>query len=100
VAQDGTLKWYRHQGYLTGATDWDPPKDVGNGWQNFKRIFSPGDGNIYALTADGDLLWYKHDGYQDGSARWQGPVTIAHGWQDFLFVFPRMWGTPASTNPR
>lgn len=93
VTTDGVLKWYRNLSYLTGVKAWDGPKDVGTGWQNFKTIFSPGDGDIYAVRLTGELIWYKHDGYKDGSVSWQTPVEIAADWKDFLFVFPRMTGT-------
>lgn len=56
-------------------------------------IFSPGDGNIYAMRPTGELIWYKHDGYKDGSVNWRAPVEIAADWKDFPFVFPRMQGT-------
>jgi hypothetical protein len=93
---EGKLLWYRHRGFLTGAVDWEGPKEVGNaGWAYFKRLFSPGDGVIYAVLPEGDLLWYQNEGYQDGSARWQPggrPSKLAADWRDFVQVFPLMWG--------
>jgi tachylectin len=68
-------------------------KDTSACWQNFKDVFSAGEGVIYAVTDDGHLLWYKHDGYKDGSISWQGPVAIAADWNDFLFIFPNMTQT-------
>lgn len=111
ITQDGKLVWYKHNAYLNAvpmaergssmvgqgqmlawARSWQDlnPKVVGTGWGVFKNVFSPGDGNIYAIKPTGEVLWYKHDGYEDGTARWSGPVEIAVDWKDFQFVFPRM----------
>jgi hypothetical protein len=45
IANDGILKWFRHNGFKTGAGldvpgSWEGPKDVGRGWQNFISVFS------------------------------------------------------------
>lgn len=98
VTQEGKLLWYKHLGPTPVAfrrikERWEGPVEVGTGWQNFKTIFSPGEGVIYAMKPTGELLWYKHDGYEDGSVSWQSPVQVAADWKDFLFVFPRMKGT-------
>ena len=71
IADDGTLKWYRHKAYLTGSGletpgSWEGPKDVGRGWGDVEQVFSPGDGIIYAVMPDGTLRWFKHVGYLDG----------------------------------
>ena len=42
-------------------------KKVGEHW-NFKRVFSGGEGVIYAISDTGDLFWYRHDGRNDGSS--------------------------------
>lgn len=110
ITQDGKLVWYKHNAYLdavpmvTGSSmvaraqmlawskSWEDlnPRIVGTGWGDFKNVFSPGDGDIYAIKQTGEVLWYKHDGYADGTMRWQQPVEIAADWKDFQFVFPRM----------
>ena len=117
ITQDGRLVWYKHNAYLNAlpmvtrggsmvaqaqmlawAKSWVDlnPRVVGSGWGDFKNVFSPGDGNIYAIRQTGEVLWYKHDGYTDGSMRWQQPVEIAADWKDFQFVFPRMTGSSNS----
>jgi hypothetical protein len=69
---------------------------VGSGWQNFSKVFSPGDGIIYGMKSTGEMLWYQHDGYLDGTSRWQVPAQVASEWNVFGNVFPLMWGSPAS----
>ncbi len=114
ITQDGKLVWYKHLAYLNAvpmatnaksmvaqaqmlawAKSWQDlnQRVVGTGWGDFKNVFSPGDGNIYAIKQTGEVLWYKHDGYADGTMRWQQPVEIAADWKDFQFVFPRMLGS-------
>ena len=87
IAQDGTLRWYRHTGRSHLAFQWDEPKPVGSGWQNFRSVFGGGDGVIYAIQPDGVLLWYYHDGRNQGSFEWQGKKQVGTGWQSFRQVF-------------
>jgi len=92
IASTGALKWYRHNGAQTGAGlntpgAWSGPTDVGSGWQNFKEVFSMGDGLIYAIAGDGKLKWYKHTGFRDGRMAWAGPKDVGTGWQTFQQVF-------------
>ena len=74
---------------------------------NFQRVFSSGDGIIYAITPDGSLVWYKlcgikKDGapvdcnryvgardlcFKSGVSVWEGPKQIRGAWSDFLRVF-------------
>jgi hypothetical protein len=89
VTTDGTLQWYQHLGYADGSMAWSGPKSVGTGWQNFKQVFSTGDGIIYAIQNDGILQWYQHLGYADGSTALSGPKSVGSGWQNFLGAFLR-----------
>jgi hypothetical protein len=50
------------------------------GLAHFRKIFSPGDGFIYAVNGAGELFWYYHKGFKDGSNAWQGPVRISSDW--------------------
>ena len=114
VKPDGTLLWWRHVSYQNGidhvrapapgysslgraGAKWEGPKVVGSGWQNFRKIFSPGDGFIYAVNGAGELFWYHHQGFMDGSTAWQGPVKISSDWGSSRVMFPLMWGTPQPT---
>ncbi|HEV7573587.1 MAG TPA: tachylectin-related carbohydrate-binding protein, partial [Thermoanaerobaculia bacterium] len=45
ISDDGILRWYKHNGFLTGAGlqnpgAWEGPKDVGRGWGGLKHVFS------------------------------------------------------------
>jgi hypothetical protein len=98
ITQDGELRWYKHNGYMTGAGletpgAWENAKDVGRGWGGFQQVFSAGGGIIYAITQDGKLLWYKHNGYMTGAGletpgAWEGPKEVGTGWNGFRQVVP------------
>lgn len=103
VSELGELIWYRHNGSRNGmsledAGSWVGPIKVGTEWDNFKHIFSEGDGIIYAITPDGILKWYKHIGFENGEPIWEGPVEVGNGWNNFSKVFSsgiRVTGDPA-----
>jgi len=88
ISTDGTLLWYRHEGFNDGGWDWRGPLPVGSGWQDFARVFSGGDGVVYAIRKDGTLLWYSNPLYSsEGGVAWKGPVTVGSGWANFRAVF-------------
>ncbi|MEP6633165.1 MAG: tachylectin-related carbohydrate-binding protein [Luteimonas sp.] len=92
IAGDGNLKWTRHNAFMTGAAvgtsgAWESRKDVGTGWNNFERVFSTGNGIVYAVTHDGKLMWYHHKGYQDGRFAWDAPQPVGTGWGGMRWVF-------------
>ena len=87
ITQDGALNWYRHTGRPHLAFQWDTPRVVGSGWQNFRTVFGGGDGVIYAVQPDGVLLWYYHDGRNQGSFDWQGAKQVGTGWNTFRQLF-------------
>jgi tachylectin len=98
ITPDGKLLWHKHNFYKYGVGSegqggqgepaWEGPKQVGTGWQNFRQVFSPGEGIIYAVTKEGKLLWYRHQGYRNGSPIWLGPKEIAgSGWENFDHAF-------------
>jgi hypothetical protein len=78
---DGSSGWHANSG-----------KQIGYGWQNFKFIFSGGNGVIYAVKPTGELLFYKdiaRDGLNapDGSTGWQpNGSQIGTGWHGFIFL--------------
>ena len=111
VNADGKLMWTKHKAYLDAvampgggsgkigaaqevawANSWEVPKEVGTSWGHFTKIFSAGEGDIYAVQPSGELYWYKHDGWQDGSPRWRGGVPIATGWGNRLFALGLIYG--------
>ncbi len=98
ITSDGRLLWHKHNFYQYGVGSegqggqgepaWEGPRQVGTGWQNFRQVFSAGEGTIYAVTNEGKLLWYQHQGYRNGSPIWLGPREIAgSGWQNFDHAF-------------
>jgi hypothetical protein len=103
----GGLLWYRHDGQSDGTSNWQGPKIIGHGWSGFTKLFSGGDGVIYAIRDNGELLWYRHDGRASGSFRWaegSGKV-VGSGWNRFSTVFSGGDGViyaveEASRNPR
>lgn len=64
------------------------PKAVGSGWQNFKDIFSLGEGKVYAVKPDGTLLFYQQIGWQTGERSWQEARQVGTGWADFRQIVP------------
>jgi hypothetical protein len=105
VTPEGKLLWYKHNFYKYGVgtggqgkdgqAAWEGPKEVGTGWQNFKHVFSAGDGVIYAVTKEGKLLWYRHQGYLTGAKIWLGPREVASsGWENFEHVFALLSAYP------
>ncbi|GAB3591638.1 hypothetical protein GCM10027446_10210 [Angustibacter peucedani] len=40
VMADGTLRWFRHDGYRTGAVQWRGPVQVGSGWGVFTTVLA------------------------------------------------------------
>lgn len=95
VRESGELQWHKHLGWRSGTTEWvdgSTSKTVGSsGWQNFKFLFSGGDGVIYGARASGELQWHKHLGWRTGAPEWVDGSTSrtvgATGWQNFLFLF-------------
>lgn len=116
VTTEGNLLWYRHNTAYDVRrarrrdVDVTGPRLVGTGWQNFRNVFSAGDGVIYAIDASGNLLWYKHKQYTDAvemplgagsgmvgqavrlnwAKSWESLTarTVGVGWGDFADVFP------------
>lgn len=86
---DGRLSLYQHDGYATGAAEWQKDRVVGTGWNGFQQIIPSSDGVILGILPNGDLMWYKHlgltspVGFDRLRETWEGPVMIGSGWQDF-----------------
>jgi hypothetical protein len=77
--------------------NWEGPKTVGSGWQNFRDVIpaaitsvstNSSGASFYGVTPDGALLWYRHDGFVYGEPRWKGPVRVGSGWQSFTKIIP------------
>ncbi|MEZ0448674.1 tachylectin-related carbohydrate-binding protein [Cellulomonas sp. ICMP 17802] len=97
IDPEGRLWWYEHKGFNTGAglaspDSWAGPREVGHGWGDVARVFSGGDGVIYAIMPDGTLRWYRHHGVATGDGletpgAWSGPRDVGVGWDSALHVF-------------
>ena len=87
VDQGGRLLFYRDQ-TQNGTGDVANPAVIGlGGWQDFKFLFSGGNGIIYAVDQDGRLLFYR-DQTQNGTGDVANPAVIGlGGWQNFKFLF-------------
>lgn len=89
VEKNGDLLWYKHtvvggSGSLTG------PKTCGVGWDKFLKVFSGGNGTIYAVDEAGDLYWYKHLDPQHGTPSWAGTgegTRIGNDWAKMVHIF-------------
>jgi hypothetical protein len=107
VTSDGKLMWYRHKEYLNppaapASSDsnavklkwersWEQPKKVGDGWGEFTKLFSPGEGHIYGILPNGDLMYYRHLGWANGTYVWDENAKgkIASGWDSYVRAFAR-----------
>jgi hypothetical protein len=115
VGNDGKLYWYRHKDYLDNPAvapinlprglnantiaalrniwnrSWEGPKVVGDGWDTPTKLFSPGEGHIYAVMPNGDLMYYRHTGWQNGTYVWDENIKakIATGWNAYAMAFAR-----------
>ena len=91
IKNDEKLLWRKHKDWKGGNGDWSnwqgDPQYVGSGWQDFKHVFSPGYGVIYAVTHQGAVKWYKHNGYRDGTPNWIGPIDVNNGWTNYIRMF-------------
>ena len=101
IAQNGELRWLKHNGYPNGGDlqTWEPQdtghRVVGSGWGDVVHVFSAGNGIIYAVTPTGELRWFRHRGYLHGGGldTWEpqdtGHKVVGRGWQDVRHV---VWG--------
>ncbi|MFB9990956.1 tachylectin-related carbohydrate-binding protein [Deinococcus oregonensis] len=101
IKPNGSLLWYKHNAYRTGAGletpgAWDPRggKEVGVGWNSFTKVFAAPGGIIYGVMPNGDLRWYKHSGYLTGgglndAGAWnpRSGAVVGVGWNDFRQLF-------------
>ena len=85
--QGGRLLFYRDANQ-DGTGDVANPAVIGlGGWQNILRLFSGGNGILYAVDRRGRLLFYR-DRTQDGTGDVANPTVIGQGgWNSFRHLF-------------
>jgi Tachylectin len=83
----GQLLFYRDR-TRNGTGDVNTPLLIGSGgWQEYTRLFSDGNGAIYAVNAQGQLLFYR-DWTRSGTDDINSPSVIGlGGWQSMKFIF-------------
>lgn len=83
----GQLLFYRDD-TRDGTGDVNSPFTIGmGGWQQFRQLFSGGEGIIYAVDPQGQLLFYR-DRFRDGTGDVNSPAVIGQGgWQQMRFLF-------------
>jgi phospholipase C len=83
----GELLYFRDK-TRDGTGDVANPSAIGlGGWQNFRHVFSGGNGVLYAVDQGGRLLYFR-DTTQDGTGDVANPSVIGlGGWQNFRHVF-------------
>ncbi len=94
----GALKFYKNND--DGVGQFADPKTIGGGgWQQLTKVFSGGDGIIYAVNPSGQLLFYR-DTTQNGTGDVGNPRIIGGGgWQQFSHVFSGGDGVIYAVNP-
>jgi N,N-dimethylformamidase len=127
VQADGSLLWFRHTGWQTGAATWanaGNARVIGAGWQVFRSILADASGQLFGLMPDGSIHWYKYavTNLGTGAGSWvgggTGPVIgsgfggyprIFGGWNGVIFALDdagQLWwyqyvagnGTPGWAN--
>ncbi|HEY4937834.1 MAG TPA: tachylectin-related carbohydrate-binding protein, partial [Actinomycetota bacterium] len=61
---------YRDNGWQDGSggfANGGVAKQISSGWGTYAKVFSGGNGVIYAIDPAGKLFWYRDNGWQDGS---------------------------------
>lgn len=85
--RSGQLLFYRDR-TRNGTGDVNTPGLIGSGgWQNYTKLFSDGNGAIYAVNTQGQLLFYR-DSTRSGTDDINSPSVIGlGGWQSMKFLF-------------
>src|SRR5215469_15382470 len=94
IQADGTLLWYRHTGFQTGAATWASGggRVIGSGWNMFRTVLAAANGQLFGFMPDGSIRWFQYvtTDLNTGAGYWagggSGPV-IGSG-----FTFPRVFG--------
>jgi hypothetical protein len=77
IQADGTMLWYRHTGWQTGAATWannGTGHTIGSGWNAFSNVLASEDGQVFGFMPDGTISWYKYvcTDLNTGAGSWAG----------------------------
>jgi N,N-dimethylformamidase len=95
IQADGTLLWFRHTSYLSGAATWangGAARVIGSGWNMFRTVLAGETGELLGFMPDGSIRWYQYvvTNLTTGAGYWAnggaGPV-IGSGFNNFPRVF-------------
>lgn len=97
---DGTVRWYQYvvSNLTTGAGSWaggGAGPVIGDGFDQYPRLFGGWQGVIYGVDDSGDLWWYRYlaGNGAGGSAAWANRgigSKIGSGWKEIK----RLWADP------
>lgn len=103
ILPNGSLRWYRHTGWLNGENTWAAGSggQIGVGWQSFTKVFSGDNGVIYGILPNGDMRWYLHTGKLTGAGTWASSsgARVGVGWNTARQVFSSGDGIIYATTP-
>jgi N,N-dimethylformamidase len=95
IQADGTLLWYRHTSYLSGAATWannGAARVIGTGWHIFRTVLADASGQLFGFMPDGSIRWYKYviSNLNTGAGSWAGGggAVIGSGFD----AYPRVFG--------
>lgn len=115
IKPDGSLVWYKHEGWLTGTPNWTSLSETvlstgsgeGSGWAAFKHVIYGGEGVFYVVSQNGQVGWYRHLGWQNGNNNWVSQSekvllpggTAGSGWAAFTQVHSASSGSLYCVKP-
>jgi N,N-dimethylformamidase len=96
IQADGTLLWYRHAGWQTGAATWannGNARVIGSGWNIFRAVLADATGQLFGFLPDGSIHWYRYavSNLNTGAGSWSGGGTGPQIGSGFS-AYPRVFG--------
>lgn len=82
IKSNGDFHGYDHM--VVNTQQWEGGNKIGEGWDEYTKIFAGTDKTIYAIDPAGNLWWYKNT--SRSTSGWQGRNRIGTGWQGFTDV--------------
>ncbi|MEV8514765.1 N,N-dimethylformamidase beta subunit family domain-containing protein [Dactylosporangium sp. NPDC051484] len=63
IRADGTVQWWYHTGWQTGAFSWAngaSARDIGGGFHDFVEVLGSTDGTLWGIYANGDVMRFRY----------------------------------------